>query len=308
MRTPFFFATLLVLTSCGTQKINIGAVKSFASATKDIAANTTAVYKNMWELKYDVVQLSIATVDSPAYLIESLNENYQQKTESESNAIGYSSLYGVLSTYSTLLLALTSEDDFKNLKKEAGDLQCSMDSVVKKYNRFCRKPLPLSLGNFVSRIVVAAGDFQLKKMQKMFLKESIDSGYSAIMDICDNYNTLFAPRIKQDIDRLPNDINDAYTGFLETIRSAKNPSINQPYLFYANYNPLYLDMIRRHQQIEQVFKQNVAAIESIRKSITRLKNAYEVKLTSEEWITENKNLVVSAHELKKAYLALTNKK
>jgi hypothetical protein len=55
---------IMQLASCGSQKINIGAVKSFAGSTKDISANTTAVYENMWQLKYDIVQLSIATIDS----------------------------------------------------------------------------------------------------------------------------------------------------------------------------------------------------------------------------------------------------
>lgn len=297
-----------MLGACSSQKINVAAVKSVAGATKDIAANTTAVYKNMWQLKYDIVQLSIATTDSPAYLIESLNENFQQKIESESNAAEYASLYGILVSYSTLLEALTSDEDYKNLKKDAGDWQCNMDSLVRKYNQFCPRPLPVSLGNFMSKIIVSMGEYHLRKMQKKFLKESIDSGYSAVMDVCDNYSKLFAPRIKQDIDGIPADINSAYTGFLETIRSARNTSINQPYLYYTNYNPLYLDMIRRHGQIKSVYEQNLAAIQNIRKSFTRLKESYTYKLTRKEWIEENKNLVLSAHELKKAWLNLSTEK
>ena len=308
MRISLSLLVILLFSSCKTSKINVAAVKNFAGATKDIATNTTAVYKNMWELKYDIVQLSIAGVDSPAYLIESLNENYNQKVESEANATGYASLYGILSSYATLLMALTNEDDLKNLRTEVGDLQCNMDSVIKKYNRFCPRPLSPSLGNFMSKIVFAAGDYRLKKMQKMFLKESIDSGYDAIMEVCDNYSKLFAPRIKSDIDMIPADISSAYTGFLETLRSAKNTTINHPFLYFSSYNPIYLDMVRRQKQIELVYQQNEAAIENIRKSFMRLKQAYVKKLTKKEWLDQNKNLIVSAHELKKAYEKLSIKK
>ncbi len=308
MRIFFSGIILTVLVSCGSQKINMSGVKSFAGSTKDISENTSAVYDNMWQLKYDIVQLSIATIDSPAYLIESLNENYQQKIESENNAAAYASLYGVLNTYATIMKALTNEDDFKNLRNGVTDLQCNMELATKKYNEFCRKPLPLSLGRFVSKIAINVGEFRLKKMQKFFLKESIDSGYEAVIDICDNYHNQFAPRIKKDIDRLPNDINSAYTGFLETLKTAKNSTTNQPYLFYSQYNPIYLDMIRRHQLIDQVYEQNAVAIQNIRKSMVRLKESALVNLTNEDWIFKNKDLVLSAHELKRACLNLIQKK
>jgi hypothetical protein len=243
-----------------------------------------------------------------AYLIESLNENYQQKIESENNAETYASLYGVPNTYATIMLGLTNEEDFKKLKNGVADLQCNMDLATKKYNVFCRRPLPLSLGRFVSKIAITIGDFRLKKMQKMFLKEAIDSGYDAILEICDNYSQLFAPRIKKDLDRLPNDINSAYTGFLETLKTAKNATTNQPYLFYTQYNPIYLDMIRRQQLIGQVYEQNITAIQNIRKSMVRLKESALVNLSNEDWILKNKDLVLSAHELKRACFNLIQKK
>ncbi len=308
MRIFFSGIIIMILASCSSQKINIGAVKTFAGSTKNISTNTAAVYENMWQLKHDIVQLSIATIDSPAYLIESLNENYQQKLESENNAATYESLYGVLNDYATIMLSLTNEEDFKNLKKGVADLQCSMDLATKKYNEFCRRPLPLSLGSFVSKIAITIGDFRLKKMQKLFLKESIDSGYEAVMEICDNYSQLFAPRIKKDIDRLPNDINNAYTGFLETLKTAKNSTTNQPYLFYTQYNPIYLDMIRRHQLINQVYEQNMAAIQNIRKGMIRLKESYLLQLTNKDWVEKNKDLVLSAHQLKNVCLNLLEKK
>lgn len=297
-----------ILYSCaGLKTSQINAVEKYSIVTKGITAVPPDVYNRVYQLRSQTqaLQLSgvIATNESAKESIDAIQLDLNDKLKFLDMVDSFAYAYRIVGKYADLVRCLISESYLKDFTKNKNEWQSSFDGLVKSYNASCDKRIPPatrippSVGSIAANIIKELGSSKIKSLQKKYLVTAVSTARKPFEGICDDFLNTDIPKIKKELVKLPDFINENYKDFLNNLKEYETKQGNSPYNYYKLYLPIYLNWQVQLKELD-------ALVNKLQVCITGLRNSYGVL---ENYITAAKvssDMPSELVQLEEDYLSL----
>lgn len=267
---------LFTFSSCtGIKPLAITAVEKYSTVAGGLSALPPKLYNRAYQLRMQtqILQLSavIATNSSAKESIAALQTDLNDKLQFLAMVDSFGYAYQIMGKYAELLHAIISPAYLKDFVKNKKEWETSFNVLLKTYTTTGQK-LPAtafnnSVGGFTAELIKQIGSGQIKKLQKKYLKAAVTNARISFEAICDNFLTVDIPKISNELQALPNFIDENYKDFLNNIQAYENKQGNNPYNYYKLYLPLYLNW-----QLE--LKELNTLVQQLSVCFNGLRNAY----------------------------------
>ena len=286
----FLFSFLLFIYSCGTLKTaHSDNVKTFARSAKLLSRVPGELYNDIAAYRHQLKMIEVSTVHRTEKLIEELDKLYSIKRRYEDNALQITTSSALIESYCECLLTLTDAAYEKQWTKQGGELSLQLNTAFASYNTPFNKKLAPSVGQFIGGVVTQLGAVKLRSLQKKYLRSFVDTGSLIINDVCDYFTGSVSLTLDNELASLDKQFSNVMTTFYDNIYEyQKQQSIN-PFDYYKYYNPLYLEMKEKLEDLHVLESRTVAAMALIKAAHQGLKNSVDVALPA-ELITEINDL------------------
>jgi len=291
MRSILF---LFILTSCVTAKPEyLQNVASFGRSAKKLSSAPGDLYQQISDFRHDLRLIYASTFFSADTVISRLNRVIEYKKSFEENIELTYSACSIIGTYAECLLSITDDKYVKANGIETADLGLKLNNVISGFTIKRNVSLPKSAGSFLGMVVTEIGSMRIQALQKKYLKEFIDSG-SYLVNIVGGYLTdVVGENLNLELPKLDKQFSDVMLTFYDNIEAYQRKQNVNPYDYLRLYNPLYLDMKDRLENLYLLQQKTIGAIENI-------KTAHEALRTA----AENNSVSNSTEEMKKLYASL----
>jgi hypothetical protein len=216
---PLLYILLIfILAGCGTSKFlkpcQIIAIDGFGKGMATIGSSYPAIAEKVNDLSLENIQMEQATfvVDTPAQshasimnnLTDTIAESISQTDLINLNAIDQMQGAWILcSRYVELLKAITNPDNGKTFSATAETWTPSVDSIVSKYSLcFPNTKVNAGIGPLFSALAQHLGDRKLKRKQKEYVTEAVDSAKDFVFIILETVRTIQVAELQKDINSL----------------------------------------------------------------------------------------------------------
>jgi len=291
MRSIFF---LFILTGCVTAKPEyLQNVASFGRSAKKLSSAPGDLYQQISDFRHDLRLIYASTFFSADTVISRLNKIIEYKKSFEENIELTYSACNIIGTYAECLLSITDDKYVKANGIETADLGLKLNNVISGFTIKRNVSLPKSAGSFLGMVVTEIGSMRIQNLQKKYLKEFIDSG-SYLVNIVGGYLTdVVGENLNLELPKLDKQFSDVMLTFYDNIEAYQRKQNVNPYDYLRLYNPLYLDMKDRLENLYLLQQKTIGAIENI-------KTAHEALRTA----AGNNSVSNSTEEMKKLYASL----
>jgi hypothetical protein len=256
------------LLSCtGLRKSQVVATENFAIATKGISRVPADIYFRIFQLKAESKSLQLNTIlatnDKPKESIALIRDDYEDHSRALQIAEEYSTAYQIVEEYASLVMCLLDESYRKDFVRRKNTWQATFAGLIRRHNNVAVTKIPPAVNNIAGRIIMELGKIPVAKLQKKYLKQAIETARVPFENICDDFIRLDSLKIRGELNNLPAYINNNYANFLENIRAVEKNG-NNPYTYFKEYTPLYLNWLTQIDELNSLTVQTVNAFRSLK--------------------------------------------
>ena len=274
-------------------------LKAFAKSAKALCSVPGELYKDISEYRHQLKLIESSTIYSPDKIITRLDKLLDVKRQFDENAIQVQQSALLIESYAECLLALTDESN-KQFDEQSTELSLKLNAAVTSYNQGFKKNVPVNVGGFIGGVVKQIGSIKLKRLQKQYLKSFVDTGAYIINDICDYFTSSVAASLDNELSSLDRDFTNIMgTFYINVYEYQKAQNVN-PFDYLKYYNPLYLDMKERLEDLHMLEQKTIASMQRIKDAHEKLRLALDMP-PSKELIAEIKELYIATAEVQTAY-------
>jgi hypothetical protein len=297
---------LLHAVSCSTlTKTQIDEVEHFAKAGTGVSTAAGDAFKKMYLLKSDIEFFNAADENKPGDVIAQLDKCRRIKDTLFAETVrDYASGYDVLAAYTSALLEIINPAYNKEFKETAGDLETNFDSLISKYNsvKADDKKIPLEFGKIFAKGIEVIGSRHIAAQQKKFIKEAVEAAAPVLDLVCDNFIQVDVKILQTRLGSIRNDIVNAYKQVAG--QALLRDSTISPLVFYKELNPVYLELMVKHDELNALVKKLSGAMQNFKEGHKILSAALNSKTDRKTFIENTKALwsdFTSIRDLYKQY-------
>jgi hypothetical protein len=299
---------LFTLSCCtGIKPLAVTAVEKYSTVAGGLSTLPPKLYNRAYQLRMQTqtLQLSavIATNSSAKESIAALQTDLNDKLQFLDMVDSFGYAYQIMGKYAELLHAIISPVYLKDFVKNKKEWETSFNVLLKTYSTTGQK-LPAtafnnSVGGFTAELIKQLGLGKIKTLQKKYLKAAVTNARISFEAICNNFLTVDIPKISNELQALPNFIDENYKDFLNNIQAYENKQGNNPYNYYKLYLPLYLNWQLELRELNTLARQLTTCFKSLRDTYAQ----FEYCITHADTIRE---LPKELTALEAEYNLLTN--
>ncbi len=252
-------------------------VETFGRSTRSLSYAPGDLYQQVSDFRFDLRLLSGATVFSSEEVIASLDKSVEFKKAFEENVTATYDACNIIGAYSEALLALIDESYQRTINDETADLGVKLNTAVAAYNKRYSKRIPKTAGGFVASVINEIGSMKLKKLQQKYLKEFVDSGSVIINTVCDFLTAYVATGLERELSTLDRQFKNNMLSFYDNIQKYQEKIQVNPYNYLKEYNPIYLRMKERLENIRLLYDKTMASVKNIKTAHDAINTAIATK-------------------------------
>jgi len=164
-------------------------------------------------IKKEVIDTSGSNIEILTWIDSSISKKMAdsrslQLTEMEK----FRSAWSLCNRYSELILAVANPELSKTLKTAADSWKPAVDSLVSKYNSFFpTATVNANFGKLFSSIALHFGTRKIKKEQKKYVEQAMDTGNAIITRILETIKDPILKSVNGEIETLQNNYSSNYT-------------------------------------------------------------------------------------------------
>lgn len=300
----FIFISLFISGCKVVSTKDAKSIQALAGTIKTTASAPGEFVKQYYDLIIDVQKLKLAIRPTDTLLVNSLDNVVVRQRQEDALLKGYNAGYTVLSSYSDLLLALTSDTTAKTLKKQGDAFVAAFDTAIVKYNGYTGgTKLPVnSLGGVVSKLILEIGTRRIKYLQRKYLVDLVTRADSIIQLISDNYIIIDHTRDSTTIRIDRTDVKNTFGAFLFDLRT--DPGGANSYNRYKDYEPIYYNWNYKLDALQALDQSNTVAFKKMKNSHAQLLDALKKKITFSAFLSSVKDWYGSVNDINESFKKL----
>lgn len=289
-----FLVFLVVIIGCAPAKPEyLQNVASFGRTARQLSTAPGDLYQQISDFRHELRLIRASVLFNGDSVISTLNRLMDYKKSFEENVQVTYSACNIISTYAECLLSITDQQYVRANGIETGDLGLKLNNVISGFSINKNAKLPKTAGSFLGMVITEIGSGRIKQLQKKYLKEFIDSGSVLVNTISDYLVEVVGENLSLELPLLDKQFNDAMLQFYYNIEPYERKIEINHYDYLKNFNPLYLNMKERLENLHLLQQKTITAMQ-------RIKTAHDALLTA----ADSNTIANSTEEMKQLYASL----
>lgn len=292
---------LLLLITSGCTSVRYGQMqnlKAFAGSAKALSLTPGELYHSISDFRQGLRLIESSTLFTADKIIPRLNQSIAMEQAFEQNVTDVNGACTLISIYADCLLSLVGNE--KELEGRSADLSLKLSSALNSYNSAFKRKMPVALGDFLGMVVSKLGSIHLKELQKKYLTEFIHSGSVIINEVSDYFINDVSVGLKDEMRSLDVQFNNVMRNFYDNVEVFERKQNVNPFNYYRQYNPVYLNMKQKLTQLDSLQSQTIAAMQMIKTTHETLRAGLNNPMPG-EFIEEVKDLYIAMEKIKRGY-------
>lgn len=161
-------------------------VRQFAASTKNIPQYAFKFHQSLSNVRKSRGVYFANTLSTPSLHLNELDSIYAQHKLDERKTILFLNSFEILSTYSKILLTLSSDVYVDDLYNNVKELEYNLESLIKLNNTLTSFDTPTGFINIGAKIGVISGRIYLNQKQSKEIKILLNSSDTLITNVSNN--------------------------------------------------------------------------------------------------------------------------
>lgn len=161
-------------------------VRQFAASTKNIPQYALKFHQSLSNVRKSRGVYFANTLSTPSLHLNELDSIYAQHKLDERKTILFLNSFEILSTYSKILLTLSSDVYVDDLYNNVKELEYNLESLIKLNNTLTSFDTPTGFINIGAKIGVISGRIYLNQKQSKEIKILLNSSDTLITNVSNN--------------------------------------------------------------------------------------------------------------------------
>ena len=161
-------------------------VRQFAASTKNIPQYALKFHQSLSNVRKSRGVYFANTLSTPSLHLNELDSIYAQHKLDERKTILFLNSFEILSTYSKILLTLSSDVYVDDLYNNVKELEYNLESLIKLNNTLTSFDTPTGFINIGAKIGIISGRIYLNQKQSKEIKILLNSSDTLITNVSNN--------------------------------------------------------------------------------------------------------------------------